>query len=143
MTPKMHDLKLRESILKFKPTVLQVQVIEFSIMEPPAIKKRGGRAGVRGEPLLQSKDRTAINTKQLNTLTSTAMEGLQTNHHMPCELDIDGKPLASEIYFNRLPLSPPLQRARKQEKKKKKESTALRAGHIQLPQPPNVKPFSF
>lgn len=22
------------------------------------------------------------------------MEGLQTNHHMPCELDIDGKPLA-------------------------------------------------
>lgn len=45
MTPKMHDLKLRESILKFKPTVLQVQVIEFSIMEPPAIKKKKKKNG--------------------------------------------------------------------------------------------------
>lgn len=121
MTPKMHDLKLRESILKFKPTVLQVLIIEFSIMEPPAIRKKKWGAGGQREPLLQSKDRTAINTKQLNTLTSTAMEGLQTNHHMPCELDIDGKPLASEIYFNRLPLSPPLQRARKQEKERERE----------------------
>lgn len=47
MTPKMHDLKLRESILKFKPTVLQVQVIEFSIMEPPAIKKKKKKMGGR------------------------------------------------------------------------------------------------
>lgn len=59
-------------------------------MEPPAIKGGGGH---RGESNCRA-NHTAINTKQLNTLTSTAMEGLQTNHHMPCELDIDGKPLA-------------------------------------------------
>lgn len=77
-----------ESIYKFKATVLQVHIIEFSVMEPPAIKR-----GSRGESNCRT-NRTAINTKQLNTLTSTAMEGLQTNHHMPCELDIDGKPFA-------------------------------------------------
>lgn len=39
--------KPEESIFKFKATVLQVHIIEFSIMEPAAIKwrARGGCAG--------------------------------------------------------------------------------------------------
>lgn len=93
ITPKMHRFKTRESIFKFKATVLQVHIIEFSIMEPPAIKWGGSRAEGK-EPLQSKKTTRQINTKQLNTLTSTAMEGLQTNHHVPRELDIDAKPLA-------------------------------------------------
>lgn len=90
-------------------------------MEPPVIK-RGAEEKATAE-----QTHTAINRKQLNTLTSTAMEGLQTNHHMPCELDIDGKPLALRSISIGYHFSPPLQQ--------KKKSTALRAGHIQLPQP--------
>lgn len=101
-------------------------------MEPSAIKW-----GAEEEKKATAEQTTRrINTKQLNTLTSTAMEGLQTSHHMPCELDIDGKPSALRsisIGYHFLHLC----------SKKKKQSTALRTGHIQLPQPPNIKPLSF
>lgn len=68
ITPKMHDLKPRHRFSNLKLLFLQVHIIEFSIMEPPAIK-RGAEENATAE-------RTArrINTEQLNTLTSTAVE---------------------------------------------------------------------
>lgn len=93
ITPKLHILP-RELIFKFKAIVLEEGIIEFSIMEPPAIKWRTGEGKCRG-------NHTAINRKQLNTLTSP-MEGLQMRH-VNLTLKVA---FSCEIYFNRLPLSP-------------------------------------
>lgn len=68
----------------------------------------------------------AINRKQLNTLTS-AMEGLQTHHHAPCELDIEGSLQLRDLFQPATTLST--------SEGEKENLTAFRTGHIQLPQP--------
>lgn len=66
------------------------------------------------------------------------MEGLQTSHHMACELDIDGKPLA--LRFQR---ATTFSTSAERGGEEKEKFTAIRTGHIQLPQPTTIKLFSF